>query len=458
MHPQASGSRVGIWPMRRAVLHIGTEKTGSTSIQAFLAGNIPRLAGHGIACLPFGGLPASQRLVLAALEAGAHDHLARDLGLPAAELGPGRRARFRAGFGAEVARLPAGIRTVVFSSEHLHSRLVDRPSVRRLHDLVAPHFDALTVLVYLRRQDRLAVSRYTTAVLHGACDDVVFPAAGEGDPFYDFERALALWAGVFGPSSLRPRLYAERHAGGPDIVGDFAGQLGLGDLHGFAMPGPRNSSLRPAALDAFVRLNRSLARQDAPARDQLRGIARRLAREGFAGEGRLPGKAEAAAFSDRFAASNERVRRRWFADRAALFDEDFSRYPDNPMPQADADSVAEASVALLIRSLEEVRRLEEKVAYSKGRIKQLRLRPTRARHFYERASMLDPDLLPIRPPLARVANVLAAWADALRRIPQALRRDRTRQAPSAIDDNHQTSARDPTQPTRSNPSRALKPS
>ena len=162
--------------MRRAILHVGTEKTGSTSIQAFLAGNIPLLAKHGIAYLPCCGLPASQRLVAAALVAGEQDHLAASLGLPAAELSLERKSRFRARLATELAGLPARIHTVLFSSEHLHSRLIDQGSVQRLHDLVAPLVDEVAVLVYLRRQDRLAVSRHTTAVLHGAGDDAVFPA------------------------------------------------------------------------------------------------------------------------------------------------------------------------------------------------------------------------------------------------------------------------------------------
>jgi hypothetical protein len=49
------------------------------------------------------------------------------------------------------------------------------------------------------------------------------------------------------------------------------------------------------------------------------------------GRGALPSRREAQAFQERFEASNERLRHLRFPERARLFDNDFSTYPDTSM-------------------------------------------------------------------------------------------------------------------------------
>ncbi|NBO66447.1 MAG: hypothetical protein EBU88_16655, partial [Acidobacteria bacterium] len=60
-------------PERRLILHIGTEKTGSTSIQTFLSLNHRRLAANGIGVPTCLGTPLHFRLQLMAHDDDVND-------------------------------------------------------------------------------------------------------------------------------------------------------------------------------------------------------------------------------------------------------------------------------------------------------------------------------------------------------------------------------------------------
>jgi len=147
-----------------AVVHIGCEKTGSSAIQLFLRTNRDALARQGV-CVS--GLPANaNHIALAAYGLDTtdapHDDLHALLGVTARG-----QAAFRRGVRKQLAGELATHRTVVLSSEHLSSRIVDVDERQRITDLFERLGCGVRVIVYLRRPVDLIQSRYSTAIRVG---------------------------------------------------------------------------------------------------------------------------------------------------------------------------------------------------------------------------------------------------------------------------------------------------
>ena len=314
----------------RAILHIGGEKTGSTSIQWLLEANRAALAAAG-----FGvprGLGGSNHVALAAYA--GREMMVRDL------LGmldePQGLAGLRAWLPARLAMLlggqPAGIHTMLFSNEHCQSRLHTPEEVARLRDLLAPHFSQVVVLVYLRRQDQVVISsRNTSLRSHGRLPAAWFPTEPGQLALLDHALLLLRWGQVFGAAALRPRLYQADEA---THLQDFLDAIGAPPLP-LNPPRRLNRSLGPAA-EAW------LVGQGAGGAWPLPGMAAllKVLETEYPGPGARPARAEAARFLARFAASNQVVRDTWFADRPSLFDTDLSDYPEQATPPPSAAEIA----------------------------------------------------------------------------------------------------------------------
>lgn len=321
---------------RRAILHIGPMKTGSTSIQLWLHRSADMLATHGCHFPVSLGSRNMSRLT----------YMAQALAFNGA-LSSGDDARLDA-LRAELAGLPSAIHTVIFSGEMLGQVLNEAAEVRALKTMLDEFFDDYLVVLYLRRQDELSLSRYNTSLRRGERRARPFAT-----PF-DYELRLNLWLEAFGREAIRPRLFERGLMAGGDVVRDFAHTVGLPYQQDDGRPLDRNPSLRPEAqlfLARFAEAVRDSGFEapfvDIAAYDEINRI---LNRE-FHGPGAKPLRVEAVAFYDQVRASNERVRAEWFPDRETLFAEDFSAYPelaDRPPPAKRLLDVAMAVLTSLV--------------------------------------------------------------------------------------------------------------
>lgn len=383
--------------MRTAILHIGTEKTGTTTIQAFLAANRERLVQRGFAYPRSSGEHDSRLLTMYAMR----PERCEDLHIHASLTTPATRqdmaARLEHQLAAELAALPDTVRTVVFSSEHCHSRLHHPDELERLRDLLLCHIGRARILVYLRRQDRLAVSLYSTAMQCGETRPKILPEVGDGDSYYHYDVLLDRWARAFGPENVQPRLFCASELVGKDVVADFCAACGLGDLDGLERPPWRNQSLQPAAQEFLRQMNAYFPMFDGEQLHADRGLLSDWIAEAFRGAGRLPSKEMAATFLARFAAANERVRARWFPDRTALFDDDLSAYPEHTGDGLAFEDAVRVAAALWRRSQAEIQglkarvcHLEAELAFQKGKIALKKGRLDQAEALFRATLDLDP--------------------------------------------------------------------
>jgi hypothetical protein len=325
------------------LLHIGTEKTGSTSLQRFFAMNREVMLDNGY-FVPRSLAPASDDAILnhsrlATLSMSDHrfdDDLRREEGVVD---GPGLN-QYRRGVFAdlcrEIASAPPGCRTLLLSNEHCHSRLETAEEVRNLWDFVRHFGEATRVVVYLRPQHELAMSQYGMSLANGICDIDMFPPlpppAGYGKREYtnrshfDYAALLDRWSQVFGERSVEPRIYSAASMKDGDVISDFAYRIALPDC---PRPAKRwNTNVTARAQAFLVEFHRMLDALEGPGAPLLRARVRNAVLARFPGSGALPARAEAKAFFEQFAEGNEAVRHRWFAHLDQLFDVDFGKYPE----------------------------------------------------------------------------------------------------------------------------------
>lgn len=219
---------------------------------------------------------------------------------------------------------------VVISNEHCHSRLNDDASINNLVSFFAPIASDIEVVVYLRRQDLVAVSLASTRVKLGG-DGVLFPQAGSSAvEYFMYNRLIDRYKSAFGPRSIKVRLFERDHLKNGDIVEDFF------DVAGIGPPPPgrikANTSLSHAQLLFLARFNREFPLIREGGINDERGPIFSAIRNVGVGPPFRPPRDQAVSFYEQFQEGNAVLRESFFAGigRKTLFEENFQEYPEAP--------------------------------------------------------------------------------------------------------------------------------
>ncbi len=316
---------------RDLILHIGTSKTGSTSIQHLLNINRTALLAQGIS------YPATPAGNLHILLAAAFTSFPAMFSETDNVMWQGRKPEVAieshlAELEAEIAALPADVSRIILSCEQFSMYQRTQADVRRLRDFVYKLADRCIVVVYLRRQDEHFASLYSQFLRLGKIDE---PDMQKLHPFhqdYDYAAFMARWADVFGKENVMPRIFERPAAGRFDVLEDFAGVCGF-DLASMKVLAEvnKNQSMTQAGQLALRRLGLRLNR-DTPDKAPVGAIWQRITdavSTASPGKGWLPTQANARAFMDRYAASNEAVRAAYFPEKTSLFRMNFDNLPND---------------------------------------------------------------------------------------------------------------------------------
>lgn len=330
----------------RIVLHIGAEKTGTTVIQAFCADNADALADRGV--LYPEGYGYRKHTALTAAVSGADDLLLRAGADPGAD--PDRLAEdVSARLKEAVAR--GRPEHLLLSSEHLSSRLADAKPISRLHAMLAEISEEVRVVLYLRRQDQLLLSLYSTSVKAGGTKSLGEFARGAW--WFDFDRLLGLWEAEFGRDSV----VVARYPPSCPLIADFFDVAGLPNPPAVELEPARNVALDHTNARLLAALNARLpAMRDGALNPDRVGL-----RQFFEARSHGPPLAmtieERQAFLDRFASANARVRDRYFPDDAALFPAPDTG--DTPQPDPGYDDAIELAADIWRDRMRLAARIEE---------------------------------------------------------------------------------------------------
>ncbi len=322
---------------RHVILHIGTMKTGTTSIQQVFAKRRDDILAQG-ACYPKSPGAQAHELLTYAAAKGERGPRAGDAFWKGVD--PQVRLRqFRTEFDAEMQSVPPGVGRVILSDERFSFYLRSREHIAALKAILDPYFDSFAVVAYLRRQDSFLASRYAEQLRVGTVGE---PDHRHKNPDrlhdYDYLGLLDNWGAVFGEESVKPRIYERVTKGGFDSVKDFLGACGLDLIVSEDDRGARsNPSMNLSGQHVLREVGRQM--QEQTEKTGLGGpLWRRISDSVTAalpGKGWLPTRTEAAAFMERFAESNEAVRARYFPDRASLFADESASFPEQPAEVSD---------------------------------------------------------------------------------------------------------------------------
>ena len=312
----------------RIVLHIGTEKTGTTTIQTFFARNRDTFHAAYVLYPHSPGSPNHLKLSAFADPNHTRGDILPGLGVTDIDSLETFRSEFRRNFYSEIHASPA--KTLVLSNEHCHSRFRTLEEISRLRELLLKISNDIRVIVYFRRQDRVAVSFYSSQLKFGGIRRHIFPPVGNELPYYyDFYSVFRNWVDVFGKENIVARRFDDKYFVDGSLVRDFVDAAGLVWSDDFEVPFPQNLSLNLKAQAFLSRLNDYVPLSIENKLNRSRTGLIEIFERNFSGSGETSTKQEARTFYAHFVESNKNLEKELgFDDTQPLFDDDFSEYSD----------------------------------------------------------------------------------------------------------------------------------
>lgn len=329
----------------RAIIHIGTEKTGSTTIQAFIRSNRNRILSRGIDFLHFPGHHTSRPFVTWSLDPDHSDEEIVALGLSDEVDREKWRDDFRESVRKRLKALPSGVETVIFSSEHFQSRLLYASEVARLKSLLDEFFEEFEIILYLRRQDDVARSLYSTSLRTGKVPRRQLLAGKMKGPYFDYFGLMSRWVDVFGRENMNVRKYGRKFFRDGDLIADFCDVCGISDEPKLPRPDEKNQALSAVAQAALLELNLHFPGRIDGKVNEFNRVLRRTCTKylaaNFPGPTLMPAREEALEFYDTYRAGNEEMYEKFF-DGVPIFDDNFSNYPEKTVDLSEVEGHREA--------------------------------------------------------------------------------------------------------------------
>lgn len=249
--------------MRKAkqlFLHIGTEKTGTTSIQKTLKANRALLEKYSIYIPDFlhTGRNSDRLVSYLFQDVSKPEKLDKELGL-AESLS--KKIAFRSSLLAKWQNkiVESQCHKWIISSEHLQSRLHSVQEIAALWDFLCEQFEEIFVIIYLRDPVQTAFSSFSTAVSLGASPKSLHIPPQKFEIHCNHKQILERWLSVVPIKNMLVRLFDRSRLFGNDVVSDFMGVCGA-SVPELAVPLTSNKSLSLPALKLLILLNERFPR------------------------------------------------------------------------------------------------------------------------------------------------------------------------------------------------------
>ena len=205
------------------ILHIGTEKTGTTTVQEFVHKNRKVLANQKLGTLKSFGRTNNRDFVAYfqknSDDWGKHKMISRE----------GEKSQYFSDFQSRFEKEIA-IRKVVNSgwgvlitSEHFSSRLRTFEELNSIKTFLEKYFESIKIICYFRPQEEMAISLHSTA-LKGQGYESLENRLKQVVPenyYYNFHQIAKMWASVFGEENLHFRIFDREQLAKQDIRHDF---------------------------------------------------------------------------------------------------------------------------------------------------------------------------------------------------------------------------------------------
>ncbi|HTT99476.1 MAG TPA: hypothetical protein VMF58_15620 [Rhizomicrobium sp.] len=350
-------------------LHIGTEKTGTSSVQNFFGNNRELLARSGVLYPESPGHRNHTALAGAAQEISNRGALRKTMNIKTNQDVEDLRARLVEGLASEYASRP--FEKVVMSGEHCSSRLLTDEEVGWLKDVLTPHFEKIYIIVYLRRQDDFLLSTYSTGVKSGSERPLDIPPPAIIRDRYDYWNLVSRWARAFGKEQIICRKFERNALKSGDIVDDILDVIGIEAKPEFDRQ-DANESLDADTLEFLRLFNAHVPRfvegSVNPARSNIIGLLSKFSQ----GPLITLGDAELREFMGYFEESNRKVAVEFFDGARsepgdALFGPRADTRPRTPPVTLSPERAVEIAAYLWQRKQEQLDRAVERARRREGR-------------------------------------------------------------------------------------------
>jgi len=204
-------------------LHIGTEKTATTTIQHFLYHNRKALFDRGIALSDYLDKPANRRLAAYCMPEKSFDAYLVNKGITTIDEKKRYFSSFAEEFHQEVESFCHNTEKMFITSEHLYSRLFDIDSIRLLKKLLDEIFSEIKIICYFREQSAVVKSLYSTMIKisYNGSFESLLRDCDPGNPYYNYYDSFTKWRDVFGKEFLTPRIFSRDNLYEGDIRKDI---------------------------------------------------------------------------------------------------------------------------------------------------------------------------------------------------------------------------------------------
>ena len=260
------------------ILHIGTEKTGTTTLQEFVQKNRQKFSNQKLGTLNGFGRPNNRDFV--AYFQKSLDDWAKHKEIFSEEEKAQYFSDFQSRFEKEIGILQvvASEGAVLITSEHFSSRLRTREELDRIKEFLARYFESIKIICYFRPQEEMAISLHSTFLNgdgHKSLENSLRQVVPE-DYYYNFYEIAKMWASVFGMENLQFRIFDREKLANQDIRYDFIEairKLGFGLDYSkldFSQR-PANESLNTLQGSSFSAINQTVSYWNLP---PLEGVNR----------------------------------------------------------------------------------------------------------------------------------------------------------------------------------------
>jgi hypothetical protein len=307
----------------KVIIHIGTEKTGTSSIQSYLYLNRKKLRSAGFHFIQSAGkwnnwmLPA-----FCSIDAKFNEFFwSEGVRTPDEELL--FKQKFIKKFEQEIQSLPADIHTCIISSEHFHSRIRSEAEMENVYNLFSSYFDEIKIVCYLREQLDACISYYSTHMKSGGTDSFLtfLQRCKPSNYYFNYYEMLANWERCFGVDALDVSLFAQDRFLNGDLLDDFTRRIDaslVGALNKSVVT--ENESLRPFGQALARAVNIAFpVKSERPEVDDIRVRCKKLIIHRLSGKGQQPGLQARKLMYESFIESNERLRQKFFPNIEILF-------------------------------------------------------------------------------------------------------------------------------------------
>lgn len=241
------------------VLHIGTEKTGTTMIQKWLYQNRRNLMEQGVFLSEKLGWENNRELV--AYYRTQPDEFWTFNSIENVEDKKRHFTGFISDIEAEIEGASRSNHTMIITSEHFHSRLTDESDIANFSDFCRRNFKDHIVICYLRPQWEVRRSLYSTDLRNN--EQSLFrdyrSDVGPNDEYFNYLDLYRRWKKGFAYARMEFREYSRRAFQGGDIRMDFLSVMPEGlDLSKLEFSSRReNESLALLEAAAYLAINKT---------------------------------------------------------------------------------------------------------------------------------------------------------------------------------------------------------